>query len=84
MHTAWTPPLRWVFSAATLLGLFSTLQAYRLTALNSHDPELGYLLVLNLALWYIHAAWPVTGVSWLAFLGEQVVADLRIIFGGTK
>jgi LytS/YehU family sensor histidine kinase len=56
MHTAWTPPLRWVFSAATLLGLFSTLQAYRLTALNSHDPELGYLLVLNLALWYIHAA----------------------------
>jgi TRAP-type C4-dicarboxylate transport system permease small subunit len=38
----------------------------------------------DLPLWYIHVAWPVTGVSWLAFLGEQVVADLRIIFGGTK
>ena len=55
MHTGWTP-YRWVFSAATLLGLFSTLQAYRLTALESHDPELGYLLVLNLSLWYIPAA----------------------------
>ena len=56
MHTAWTPPLRWVFSVATLLGLFSTVQAYRLTELNSHDPEVGYLLILNLALWYVPAA----------------------------
>ena len=38
----------------------------------------------DLPLWWIHVAWPVTGVSWLAFLGEQVVADLRMIFGGTK
>ena len=38
----------------------------------------------DLPLWYIHVAWPVTGFSWLAFLGEQVVADLRIIFGSTK
>ena len=56
MHTPWTPPLRWVFGAATLLGLFSTLQAYRLTALNFYEPELGRLLVLNLSLWYIPAA----------------------------
>ena len=35
----------------------------------------------DLPLWYIHVAWPVTGLSWLAFLGEQVVADLKIIFG---
>ena len=35
----------------------------------------------DLPLWYIHVAWPVTGVTWLAFLGEQVVADLKIIFG---
>ena len=35
----------------------------------------------DLPLWWIHVAWPVTGVSWLIFLGEQVLADLRIISG---
>ena len=55
MQSTWTPPLRWVFCAATALGLFSTLQAYRLTSLNyksSVDIEVGKLLILNLALWY--------------------------------
>lgn len=35
----------------------------------------------DLPLWLIHIAWPVTGLSWIAFLGEQVVSDLRIIAG---
>lgn len=35
----------------------------------------------ELPLWYIHIAWPVTGVTWLIFLGEQFMDDLRIIFG---
>ena len=35
----------------------------------------------ELPLWFIHVAWPVTGVTWLVFLGEQVLADLRIISG---
>jgi TRAP-type C4-dicarboxylate transport system permease small subunit len=35
----------------------------------------------DLPLWYIHVAWPLTGVSWVAFLGEQVVNDLKIISG---
>jgi len=59
MTKPWTPPLRWVFGAATVLGLFSTAQAYRLTALSVKDPatiEVGDLLVLNLAYWYIPAA----------------------------
>ena len=56
MNRTWTPPFRWVFLAATALGLFSTLQAYRLSSLNSHDPQVGYLLILNLSLWYIPAA----------------------------
>ena len=59
MQSTWTPPARWVFGAATALGLFSTLQAYRLTALNlthKYDIEVGKLLILNLALWYIPAA----------------------------
>jgi signal transduction histidine kinase len=59
MQKTWTPPLRWVFGAATLLGLFSTLQAYRLTSLTTKDPadiEVGNLLILNLAYWLIPAA----------------------------
>ncbi len=35
----------------------------------------------DLPLWYIHVAWPVTGVTWLVFLGEQVVQDLKTIAG---
>ncbi len=35
----------------------------------------------DLPLWYIHVAWPVTGATWIAFLGEQVLDDLRIISG---
>ena len=59
MQKPWTPPLRWVFGAATLLGLFSTLQAYRLMALSRPDPskiEISSLLVLNFAYWFIPAA----------------------------
>jgi two-component system LytT family sensor kinase len=59
MQKAWTPPVRLVFGAATLLGIFSTLQAYRLTALNINDKmdiEVWRLLVLNLAYWYVPAA----------------------------
>jgi TRAP-type C4-dicarboxylate transport system permease small subunit len=35
----------------------------------------------DLPLWWIHVAWPVTGASWIIFLGEQVIADLKIIAG---
>ena len=35
----------------------------------------------DLPLWWIHVAWPVTGFSWAVFLGEQIVADLRIVSG---
>ncbi|MEO5894400.1 MAG: histidine kinase [Vicinamibacterales bacterium] len=58
MQKTWTPPLRWVFGAATLLGFFSTLQAYRLTSLDYNgkmDVQLGALLVLNLVYWYVPA-----------------------------
>jgi two-component system LytT family sensor kinase len=58
MERAWTPPVRWVFLAATVLGLFSTLQAYRLTMLsmkNGASIEVGHLLILNLVFWYVPA-----------------------------
>lgn len=38
----------------------------------------------ELPLWYIHVAWPMTGVTWLIFLGEHIYDDLRIIFGGEE
>jgi TRAP-type C4-dicarboxylate transport system permease small subunit len=37
----------------------------------------------ELPLWIIHVAWPLTGVTWLVFLGEQLVDDLRIVLGRT-
>ncbi|MGE0714849.1 MAG: TRAP transporter small permease [Alphaproteobacteria bacterium] len=35
----------------------------------------------ELPLWMIHIAWPLTGVVWAVFLGEQVFDDLRALFG---
>lgn len=58
MRKVWTPPWAWVFGVATVLGLFSFVQAYRLTLINTRPGmtiEAGKLLVLNLALWFIPA-----------------------------
>jgi TRAP-type C4-dicarboxylate transport system permease small subunit len=38
----------------------------------------------ELPLWLIHVAWPVTGISWMVFLGEQVLDDLKILFGRAR
>jgi len=35
----------------------------------------------DLPLWLIHVAWPVTGVTWVVFLGELMVDDIKIILG---
>lgn len=59
MQSTWAPPLRWVFAAATVLGCFSALQAYRLSTLNLRYPmdiEVGKLLILNLVYWYVPAS----------------------------
>ena len=60
MQKGWAPPVRWVFLVATLLGLFSTAQAYRLYTLSPRGRvegvDIGSLLILNLGLWYIPAA----------------------------
>ena len=60
MQKPWTPPVRWVFAVATFLGVFSTLQAYRLMTLDMQqramEPDVLRLLVLNLAYWYVPAA----------------------------
>jgi len=38
----------------------------------------------EIPLWWIHVAWPVTGVTWIAFLGEQLLNDIKIILGRAK
>jgi TRAP-type C4-dicarboxylate transport system permease small subunit len=35
----------------------------------------------ELPLWLIHVAWPVCGFTWIAFLGEQALDDVRVILG---
>jgi TRAP-type C4-dicarboxylate transport system permease small subunit len=37
----------------------------------------------ELPLWLIHIAWPVAGVTWIVFLGEQFVDEARILLGRT-
>jgi len=36
----------------------------------------------DLPLWLIHVAWPVAGFTWIAFAGEQIVDEARILFAG--
>jgi TRAP-type transport system small permease protein len=35
----------------------------------------------ELPLWLIHIAWPLAGITWLIFLGEQMLHDLRVLIG---
>jgi TRAP-type C4-dicarboxylate transport system permease small subunit len=35
----------------------------------------------ELPLWLIHVAWPVTGLTWLVFLGERMLDDVDVIRG---
>jgi two-component system LytT family sensor kinase len=58
MRKAWTPPTRWVLGVATVLSLFSTLQVYRLEVVSAKPGmpiEVGRLLVLNFAYWFVPA-----------------------------
>jgi TRAP-type C4-dicarboxylate transport system permease small subunit len=37
----------------------------------------------ELPLWLIHIAWPITGITWLIFLGEQIWDELDVLLRGT-
>ncbi len=37
----------------------------------------------DLPLWMIHIAWPMAGVTWLVFAGEQIVDEFRVLLGGS-
>jgi TRAP-type transport system small permease protein len=36
----------------------------------------------ELPLWLIHIAWPIAGVTWVVFLGEQFVDEFKILLRG--
>src|SRR5947199_7286924 len=38
----------------------------------------------DLPLWLIHVAWPVAGVTWLVFAGEQIIDEMRILVGADQ
>jgi TRAP-type C4-dicarboxylate transport system permease small subunit len=38
--------------------------------------------IAELPMWTIFVAWPLTGVTWVIFLGEQFVEDVRIVARG--
>src|SRR5262245_7552185 len=90
MQRAWTPPVRYVFAAATLLGVFSTLQVYRLSTLEMSGrmpTEVWRILVRNLAYWYVPAAltsvifrianrFPLDAPSWPRSLGVHAAAAI--------
>src|SRR5437899_10640652 len=38
----------------------------------------------DLPLWLIHVAWPVAGVTWVVFAGEQIVDEMRILLGARR
>jgi len=35
----------------------------------------------ELPLWWIHIAWPLTGLTWILFQGERIWRDVRVIQG---
>lgn len=38
----------------------------------------------EMPLWLIHMAWPITGLTWIIFLGEQFLDDFRILIGRSR
>jgi len=37
----------------------------------------------EMPLWLIHMAWPLAGITWVVFLGEGFVDNVRILRGKT-
>jgi TRAP-type C4-dicarboxylate transport system permease small subunit len=38
----------------------------------------------ELPLWLIHVAWPMAGVTWIVFAAEQIIDEMRILFGAAR
>ena len=70
---------------ARLMGRFGTLAlALVFIYAGYYFTKFGWNRISELAelpLWLIHIAWPVTGLTWLLFVGEQIVDDVKAIRG---
>jgi TRAP-type transport system small permease protein len=38
----------------------------------------------DLPLWLIHVAWPVAGITWIVFAGEQIIDEMRVLVGARQ
>jgi TRAP-type C4-dicarboxylate transport system permease small subunit len=38
----------------------------------------------DLPLWLIHVAWPVAGVTWIVFAGEQILDEMCVLIGARQ
>jgi TRAP-type C4-dicarboxylate transport system permease small subunit len=64
------------------LGVLATAVIFVIAGVHFTEFALNRISELaELPLWFIHVAWPVTGLTWVVFLGEQVLDDLKIILG---
>jgi TRAP-type C4-dicarboxylate transport system permease small subunit len=75
-------------AAARLIGRLGVLAAALVFVFAGiHFTQFAWNRISELAelpLWFIHIAWPITGLTWIVFLGEQIVDDLKILFGGAR
>jgi TRAP-type C4-dicarboxylate transport system permease small subunit len=75
---------RWLAASRIVAGLFVLLLAIAFVWWGIEFTQFAWGRSSELAelpLWLIHVAWPVTGASWIVFLGEQMADDLRRVFG---
>lgn len=73
-------------AALNLIGIFAfLLLAFVFVWFGIEFTRFGWNRISELAelpLWIIHIAWPITGVSWLLFLGESLVDQWRALTTG--
>jgi hypothetical protein len=67
------PALAWL-----ALALVFVWAGIEFTRLPESNPELA-----DLPLWLI-PSWPVAGVTWIVFAGEQIVDEARILIGAAR
>lgn len=77
-----------VSAALNLFALLATLVfALVFVAFGIEFTRFGWNRISELAelpLWLIHVAWPLTGLTWVVFLGEQFVDQWRLLTGATR